>query len=436
MRLWHIWQGQNKFLCNGWLMLPGRPCNPFGASLLILGIAVVFAITEFPRVLDYSNSMGVVLACIFSVFFVAGFVFFLQTMASDPGVLPRRDVLAMLTATPDGAAEMQRVVEMYCSLFREPGTSGASGPAAMSVEATLDHYQRVVESCEGSASDAEHFWTSLMGDSRLSHLRTCNTCKVRRPPRCSHCRHCDNCVLNFDHHCYWVGNCVGARNHRSFVAFLVCHGVSAALLAVVALVDVWSLLAEVARSGVVGKDVRAQVLILVPVAVIGALTCIACSCHMKGRWQSTVAAIVALVGTGTVGGAWLLFDAFLHPLPWQPALNFFITGLAAVLLFSTSWVQLFNLGRGLNVKQAHVQLPRQARRGKGVRHFTFGNLVDFFSRPTPASLALSQLSLDDAEYNSGDEDEYECEEELTGDEARHLCAGSSRSSRSMSRGTS
>uniref|UniRef100_A0A8C0VXD4 Palmitoyltransferase n=1 Tax=Cyanistes caeruleus TaxID=156563 RepID=A0A8C0VXD4_CYACU len=51
-------------------------------------------------------------------------------------------------------------------------------------------------------------------------LRRCGYCLVKQPMRAKHCQLCQHCVRRYDHHCPWLENCVGERNHPLFIVYL------------------------------------------------------------------------------------------------------------------------------------------------------------------------------------------------------------------------
>jgi palmitoyltransferase ZDHHC9/14/18 len=57
-------------------------------------------------------------------------------------------------------------------------------------------------------------------NARLTKIKFCNTCDIYRPPRTIQCGTCGCCIERLDHHCPWVGTCIGKRNYKYFILFM------------------------------------------------------------------------------------------------------------------------------------------------------------------------------------------------------------------------
>ena len=49
----------------------------------------------------------------------------------------------------------------------------------------------------------------------------CPYCLIKYKYKSKHCLICKKCIEEFDHHCFWVGNCVGKNNYSLFFIFLI-----------------------------------------------------------------------------------------------------------------------------------------------------------------------------------------------------------------------
>ncbi|NXR94880.1 ZDHC9 Palmitoyltransferase, partial [Hypocryptadius cinnamomeus] len=179
VRKWEKLPGRNTFCCDGRIMMARQKGIFYLTLFLILGTCALFFAFEC-RYLAVQLSPAIPVFA--AVLFLFAMATLLRTSFSDPGVIPR--------ALPDEAAFIEMEIE---------ATNGTV-PQGQRPPPRIKNFQI---------------------NNQIVKLKYCYTCKIFRPPRASHCSICDNCVERFDHHCPWVGNCVGKRNYRYFYLFIL-----------------------------------------------------------------------------------------------------------------------------------------------------------------------------------------------------------------------
>ncbi|XP_033739648.1 palmitoyltransferase ZDHHC9-like isoform X1 [Pecten maximus] len=179
LRNWEVFPGKNKFCCNGRLMMARQTGIFYFTCTLIIVTCGLFFGFDCPYL---ATNVTPAIPAIGAALFIFVMATLFRTSFSDPGVIPR--------ATPDEAADTEKQIEIPSTT--SPGTYR---PPPRTKEVVIK--------------------------GQVVKLKYCFTCKIFRPPRASHCSLCDNCVERFDHHCPWVGNCVGKRNYRYFYLFIL-----------------------------------------------------------------------------------------------------------------------------------------------------------------------------------------------------------------------
>ena len=94
--------------------------------------------------------------------------------------------------------------------------------------------------------------------------KVCKTCYIVKPFRSHHCNDCGNCIYNFDHHCPWIGGCVGGRNYVYFFTFLCLFNINNIFIAVFCIIHIIYSYKDIKGEEKIDKWVAINLINLIP----------------------------------------------------------------------------------------------------------------------------------------------------------------------------
>ncbi|VFQ68864.1 unnamed protein product [Cuscuta campestris] len=183
-RLYQVWKGSNKFICGGRLIFgPDFRSISFTLFLILVPVLSFCVFVSQSLVNKLPHRIGYILQAVTILFTTYIIILLFVTSGRDPGIIPRNS----RPPEPDEEVDTSSLSTDWAG-----SQSGISLPPTKSVTV----------------------------NGIVVRVKYCQTCMLYRPPRCSHCSICNNCVERFDHHCPWVGQCIGRRNYRHFFMFV------------------------------------------------------------------------------------------------------------------------------------------------------------------------------------------------------------------------
>ncbi|GKV17388.1 hypothetical protein SLEP1_g27903 [Rubroshorea leprosula] len=181
VRTYKKWKGDNIFCLQGRLIFGPDARSLFVTIFLIVVPVAIFCVFVARKLLeDFPHHWGISIMVIVVVLTLCDIIFLLLTSGRDPGIIPPN-------SHPPEAEGYEGSSEV---------SSGQTPPLRLPRQ------------------------KDVVVNGITVKIKYCDTCMLYRLPRCSHCSICNNCVERFDHHCPWVGQCIGLRNYRFFFMFI------------------------------------------------------------------------------------------------------------------------------------------------------------------------------------------------------------------------